>query len=377
MNRLGDWIRNRWWPLLPLALAAVVAVVVVASGGGSVASLSGPAPVDERTRAAVERFLDRYMDAGGRVVRRGEGGGSASAGQAYAMLATVAIGDDRRFALAWRWARKNLQRPDGLLSSEWAAGAITDKEAASDADLDAARALILAAERFGRPDYLEQAMRIASSIVIQETLKVGDGRILAAGPWARYGGAPYPINPSYFSPRAFGALAKATRNKRFSDLNRTTTGLAEALIGDRVPLVPDWAVVTSSGEPRAAMRKGTLEPIRHGLDAARMPVRFAEACDEARRALAARLLPFYARRADDGLASAYGLDGTVLDPESHAMPLVAAAGAAHGAGDERLRDIFLARAERLERRSPTYYGSAWVALGRIMLTTELLGRCER
>ena len=25
--------------------------------------------------------------------------------------------------------------------------------------------------------------------------------------------------------------------------------------------------------------------------------------------------------------------------------------------------------------SPTYYGAAWVALGRIMLTTSLLGEC--
>jgi len=32
-------------------------------------------------------------------------------------------------------------------------------------------------------------------------------------------------------------------------------------------------------------------------------------------------------------------------------------------------------AAQLEQRSPTYYGAAWVALGRIMLTTSLLGEC--
>ena len=33
-------------------------------------------------------------------------------------------------------------------------------------------------------------------------------------------------------------------------------------------------------------------------------------------------------------------------------------------------------AAALEQRSPTYYGAAWVALGRIMLTTSLLGDAE-
>lgn len=377
MSRVAEWIRRRWWPWLPLVLAAVVAVVIVVSGGRTVAPAPGPAPIDSRTRAAVERFLDRYMDANGRVVRRGEEeGGSGSAGQAYAMLAAVAVGDRRRFDLAWTWARKNLRRPDGLLASRWAAGDVTDDEAASDADLDAARALVLAAERFEEPDYLTEVMRIAPNILIQETVKIGDERVLVAGPWARWGGAPYPVNPSYFSPRAFGTLAKATDNGRFSELNRTSVRLVDALTGDPLPLVPDWALVNAAGEPRAARRKGTTDPVRHGLDAARLPIRYGEACDEEKRALAARLLPFYQRRVDDGLARGYGLDGSVIDPVEHAMPLVAAAGAAHAAGDEQLRDAYLERAEKLERRSPTYYGSAWVALGRIMLTTELLGRCE-
>jgi hypothetical protein len=32
-------------------------------------------------------------------------------------------------------------------------------------------------------------------------------------------------------------------------------------------------------------------------------------------------------------------------------------------------------AAQLQQRFPTYYGAAWVALGRIMLTTSLLGEC--
>jgi hypothetical protein len=55
---------------------------------------------------------------------------------------------------------------------------------------------------------------------------------------------------------------------------------------------------------------------------------------------------------------------------------VAAAGAAHAAGLTAARDGLLDAAEALDQRSPTYYGAAWVALGRMMLTTKLLGPCS-
>ena len=56
--------------------------------------------------------------------------------------------------------------------------------------------------------------------------------------------------------------------------------------------------------------------------------------------------------------------------------LVAAAGAADAAGQPAARDGLLAAAEALDRRSPTYYGAAWVALGRMMLNTKLLDPCS-
>ena len=56
--------------------------------------------------------------------------------------------------------------------------------------------------------------------------------------------------------------------------------------------------------------------------------------------------------------------------------LVAAAGAADAAGQPAARDGLLDEAEALDKRFPTYYGAAWVALGRIMLTTKLLDACS-
>ena len=40
------------------------------------------------------------------------------------------------------------------------------------------------------------------------------------------------------------------------------------------------------------------------------------------------------------------------------------------------RDRLLDAAEALDKRAPTYYGAAWVALGRIMLMTSALDSCK-
>jgi hypothetical protein len=58
-------------------------------------------------------------------------------------------------------------------------------------------------------------------------------------------------------------------------------------------------------------------------------------------------------------------------PDRH----VAAAAADKAAGDDSSAMHRLDVAASVAHQYPTYYGSAWVALGRIMLTTNLLGAC--
>jgi endoglucanase len=57
------------------------------------------------------------------------------------------------------------------------------------------------------------------------------------------------------------------------------------------------------------------------------------------------------------------------------MGLVAAAGAAEAAGQSDAVRRLLDAADAVDRRSPTYYGAAWAALGRIMLTSNALDAC--
>ena len=69
----------------------------------------------------------------------------SSEGQAYAML----IGDRETFAAVWSWTRQHLVRPDQTLSWRWQNGSVVDASSALDADLDAARALVIAGQAFG------------------------------------------------------------------------------------------------------------------------------------------------------------------------------------------------------------------------------------
>ena len=57
------------------------------------------------------------------------------------------------------------------------------------------------------------------------------------------------------------------------------------------------------------------------------------------------------------------------------LAYVAAAASAGAVGLSGDRDRLLARAAGVDAAHPTYYGSAWLALGRALLTTRLLGGC--
>lgn len=300
-----------------------------------------------------EGFLERYVEDDGRVVRHDQGGDTVSEGQAYAMLLAVAEGDGERFARVWEWTREHLRRPDGLLSWHWADGRVTDRQAAADADLDAARALLLAAKRFDEPRYAAEGRALGRAVSEHETAN----SVLVAGPWTED-----VVNPSYWSPRAFAAIERV-------DLNPSTRRLTDQLTADGLP--PDWARV----EPEGAVPTGPPSggDAVYSYDAVRLPIRLAESCQPEDRALAARLWP---RLREQPGAARRALDGTPLSGGEHPAALAGAAAAAHAAGDgDAARDL-LGRAEQLDERRPSYYGAAWVELTRAMLVDRTLGSCE-
>jgi endoglucanase len=197
--------------------------------------------------------------------------------------------------------------------------------------------------------------------------------VLVAGAWART--SPAVVNPSYFSPRAYADLDHANADSRWPALAATSRALVASTIGGG-KLPPDWARVpgglTAEGIATPAA-SAALAPGRSGLDAFRVAVRAAESCVPADRRLAAGLWPLY-RRAPG--RSAYGTDGRALTSQQHAASFVAAAAAARAAGHPAIGDHLLDRAEATDRAHPTYYGAAWAALGRVLLTSGALGACQ-
>jgi endoglucanase len=338
---------------------------------------AGPAAataLTQASRAAASSFLGRYATADGRVSRLDQGGDTVSAGQAQAMLIAAALGERRAFARVWSWTHHHLQLRSGLLASHWQAGRITNGQPASDADLDAARALLVAGTRFHVAAYRSAGLRIATSVLADETVVRGGIRVLAAGPWARSRGI---VDPGYWAPRTLAQLQAITRDRRFGQLEAGVTRLSAALTAPSPHLPSDWAAVSAKGSihPIAAPPGRPAAPPQYSLDAARVPIRFAEACSASARRVPASMWPFFARQGVQRIGAAYTLGGALENRDQTAVTLVGAAAAAQAAGDAQDRDAALAQAQAINSRFPTYYGSAWLALARVELTSSALGGC--
>ena len=375
--------RRQTRPIGAAALATALLLPVALGALGTRGLSERPSP-DEEASAAAGRFFDSYLADDGRVVRADQGNDTVSEGQAYGMLLAVATGDRTRFERIWTWTERNLQREDGLLAFHWAKGRVESREPATDADLDAARALLLAGERFGEERYTARGTELGEAVLSAETASFGRAPVLVAGPWAR---SPAVINPSYFSPRAYADLAAAGDDRRWDDLAATSRTLATELTDGALP--PDWAAVEPDPAPapddplpltarpiadpdQSGAGGETAADARSGLDASRLAVRLAESCVPQDRKIAAALWPRYRER--PGLAS-YNLDGSAAGDQRHPVGLVAAAAAAKAAGEDGEAERLLDEAAELDASQPSYYGSAWVALGRVMLSSTALGTC--
>jgi endoglucanase len=373
-------------------LAGAIALGIGTSGGPATpaghrqagsprASATGPRGSTPRWEAdqafaAALYFLARYEQPSGRVARWDQGGDTVSEGEAYAMLLSVASGDRHRFDAAWDWTRTHLLQPDGLLAWHWANGAITSSESAADADVDTAYALELAATRLHEPADLAAAATMASAIAGNETVATPNGLVLVGGPWAV--GPPAYVNPSYASPAEFAALAQLPGEAQtFAALAVGTRALVGQILGSAA-LPPDWVQLTSAAPADVTPQRSGVED-RYGFDAVRIPIRWAASCTTSERKAAAVLWPALGPAALHGRATVdLGLRrgeiqvrGAVKSP----VGLVAAAASGWAAGHRAEALGLLSRAEVLDHAHPSYYSSAWVALGRVLLETGRLGTC--
>jgi endo-1,4-beta-D-glucanase Y len=300
-----------------------------------------------------DRFFEGYSEQSGRIVRRDQGSDTVSEGQAYGLLIALAQGDAERFRRVWSWTEENLRRTDGLLPWRWD-GRIVDEQPATDADVDAAFALLIAGERFGDRTYVDEGRRMARAIMAEETEVIDGKRYLVAGPWARRRSI---INPSYISPDAFEMFARATGDERWHEVLGTgLDAIAQLTSGGELP--PDWARVDAARAVAIGGPDSQDSPARYGSDAPRTLVRLGGSCNERARRIAADLKGAATSDADE-----------TNDP----LRLVAAAAAAHASGDMAKRDDLIGKL--WEESGTTYYGSAWAALGPAFIEERFV-RCR-
>ncbi|WEK59876.1 MAG: glycosyl hydrolase family 8 [Candidatus Microbacterium colombiense] len=340
------------------------------AGSTPLPSSDTPAPALDSAELA-SAFLDDWVE-DGRVVRHDEGGDTVSEGQAYGLFAAVIADDEESFDEIWDWTQKELLRSDGLMAWRWDDGSVVDDEPASDADLDAARALVIAGDRFERGDLRDEGIELAGVIADRLTVMTDRGRILLPGLWAG-NDDPYAYNPSYASPVAYDVLGDATGDPRWAELQAGSADVTAEIL-DATALPPDWAQVHSDGviEPMPGPL-GEGDPVQYAFDAPRLLLRYAESCTPADVALASLPLPTLDRQ--DEIAARLDLGGGALASEQSALGFTARAASAHASGDDVAAMTDLEKAAKLGTEYPTYYGAAWVMLGTAMLTDDALGGC--
>ena len=344
-----------------VALLLTGCCILSACGAGSDRD-DDPTPVS-LARSAAADFLDRYVDPDGRVVRRDQGGDTVSEGQSYGLLlAQVAQRPELERSIdAWT---ERLRRSDGLLSFlAGPDGTVLDPQAASDGDLVVAWARQRSGNDRGPP--------LADAVLRAEVVDVGGQPLLAAGPWAT--GAPATLNPSYWVLPAYEALSSG--NQAWRAQSASALAALEDLTRGGELLPPDWARADGAELSPTPAPSADVPVPRYGLDAQRTLVWLAASCDERARKLAAGWWPLLQDPVRSG-AIALSLQGQVLEPSLHPLPLVAAAAAAAAAGETGDRDRLLDQAAEQDRNVPTYYGAAWVALGRALLQTDLVHDCQ-
>lgn len=384
-GRPGDRTMRRRMAL-PAALAVALVVTAAslsgcgagrggrAPGGGTGVTFAAGSGLGPSVQADIRAFFGGYVGSDGRVFRPGNGNDTVSEGQAYAMLLAVAGGDRNEFDRVWAWTRRHLQRPDHLLAWHWAGGKVLDYMPASDADLETAWALDLAARRFDEPALAGAAREMSAAILGSETAATRGGLILVAGPWARAN--PAVVDPSYLSLPAFQALGSLTGDPRWAQLFSTSLSMLERLTSDPARLPPDWATVTPQGSVSDSGPPGGTPTPAYGLDAARTIVWLAATCSAAPHVLSGRAWPLLSQTALSGqFASSLSLGGKSNGGKAAPLIAIADAAAAATAGHSRQANALVIQADRVARQNPGYYGAAWAALGRVLLITRSLGTC--
>lgn len=295
-----------------------------------------PAATSDILTQSWEAYKQRFIQTDGRVIDREANDRTVSEGQAYAMLRAVLMDDPATFDLTLNWAENNLQRQnaegqpsDSLWAWKWGRTSqgnweIVDANFASDADLDAITALILAARRWNRPDYLTLAQTKLKDLWELSTLRVPatSQRYFLPGPVEAFLQPDrLTLNPSYLAPYAFRLFAQVDQGRDWLSLiDSSYEVLNDAADLSAAGLPSDWVVLNLETRRLEATPANLPLPSVYSFDAYRVWWRVALDAiwfDEPRATafLETHLQPLQAKwQADQKIPARIDLQGEAIVP---------------------------------------------------------------
>jgi endoglucanase len=226
-----------------------------------------------------DHYKTRFISQDGRVIDIYQNRISHSEGQGYGLLLSVQNNDQPTFDHILSWTRNNLMvRKDSLSAWSWGqlpSGEwnVIDYNNATDGDLLMSWALILAGERWGRPDLNTSGLTLADVIRSRLVVRWQNQMVLLPGYFGFTTRDTLTINPSYFIFPAFDQLAKGDASGFWTDLSGQCTVLTERASQGRLQLPPDWAILNAGGDISIDTRKSRY----FGYDAVRIPLYLAMA----------------------------------------------------------------------------------------------------
>ncbi|MGF1613443.1 MAG: cellulose synthase complex periplasmic endoglucanase BcsZ [Gammaproteobacteria bacterium] len=195
-----------------------------------------------------ETYSDRFIQPDGRVVEFSADARTTSEGQAYALFFALVANDRRAFERVLTWTEDNLVQgrlgdrlPAWLWGHDGQGGwRVLDPNAASDADLWLAYALLEAGRLWTEPEFTARARALMERIEESEVVCLpGLGPMLLPGPYGfRLDETTWRFNPSYLPLQLLRALAEEDPAGPWERLAENTLTMLQAIAPKG--LVADW-----------------------------------------------------------------------------------------------------------------------------------------
>lgn len=375
-----------------------VVLILLASGVAAYAAFASTNKVDQNTVFASHTLLEGtwnsykkeyWENETGRTLDKQQNDITTSEGQSYTMLRSVWMSDKQTFDKAWDWTKQHLERDDKLFSWRWGErsdgtyGVLTDvggQNAASDAEVDIALSLLMAAGRWQQESYLNEAKALIDAIWEHEIVEVQGTPYLTSNNLEKYSQSPIVMNPSYFAPYAFREFAKADTDhdwmavvdSSYDFLNRAIDSPLDK--GTSAGLPPDWVLMDRTTGAIAAPTTQNLTT-NYSYDAMRVTWRLAmdyEWNKEPRAKETLEKMKFLSNEWQNGatIYSTYTHNGDALTQDEVAETYGTTLGYFDVVNPEQAGEVYEQKIKTLYDQNTnawkeplTYYASNWVWFG--------------